>query len=529
LHRSRVAHGAALVAILALAAILRFHGLIDRGFIYWDEGKFALEGAHLHDLLREWLHAGGTAPPGKAIGTAKPMHALLIAFADAIVGTRDYAALLLDVVASVAGVLLIYALGRTLFNTGVGLLSALFLAVSPYDVVYARSALSESDANAFFLAGLVVWVSRRGQGARLATACLLGMAFTINYRLIVYCAVVVAIDVLRSLRTRMRYRVIGEWLAGLVIAPAIWQVVDVIARARGVILFRNEFTGRPVLYLEQALYQLHQGKQSAVHFEPLPYLLWYVRREGWPVAVLILAGLVWMVLTIWGSRTRFPEDRYRLAMVPALVVVPYVVYVFAPFVVPRNLDATIPFASILAAVAVWEIPGSIRSLILRSSVQIAAVLLVIVMGIAFIWPLGDLRSGFVGAARYLKQHGQDRALVTNETMRFYLRNLAGVCRAPVRPKSPLDLPIARRLGYRYAVIDTFDRPASKYVQLHAPLVARYPLGSRSSWGENLVSVENGNEPDLSALHSYVYVYSLNFPALPLGRSHREPTCSLNKP
>ena len=42
----------ALVAILALAATLRLAELPFRGLIYWDEGKFLLEGVRLETSLR---------------------------------------------------------------------------------------------------------------------------------------------------------------------------------------------------------------------------------------------------------------------------------------------------------------------------------------------------------------------------------------------------------------------------------------------------------------------------------------------
>jgi len=174
----------------------------------------------------------------------------------------------------------------------------------------------------------------------------LGIAFTANYRLIVYCAVVVAFDLLRSGRSiRGLSRAASLWLGGLAIAPALWQAADLLARARGIVLFRSEITGRPTLYVQQALYQLHGGKQSVFLFSPLPYVQWYVWREGIALSFLVLAGIAVIVLGSRGSR----EESWRQRIVVALIVIPYAVYSFAPFVTPRNLDATVPFACIAAA------------------------------------------------------------------------------------------------------------------------------------------------------------------------------------
>ena len=48
-----------------------------------------------------------------------------------------------------------------------------------------------------------------------------------------------------------------------------------------------------------------------------------------------------------------------------LVLFPYVVYTFAPYVVPRNLDAAIPFACLLAAAAIVTAAERIPSDVLR--------------------------------------------------------------------------------------------------------------------------------------------------------------------
>ena len=62
-----------LAGILAVAAALRLAELANRGFIYWDEGKFALEGVRMAALLRSIGGAQWTESVGKTIGTAKPM------------------------------------------------------------------------------------------------------------------------------------------------------------------------------------------------------------------------------------------------------------------------------------------------------------------------------------------------------------------------------------------------------------------------------------------------------------------------
>src|SRR5947209_4605873 len=112
---------------------------------------------------------------------------------------------------------------------------------------------------------------------RVVAGGLLGLAFTTNYRMVVYCFVVVAFDLMHSGESiRDRLRLASLWLGSLAVAPALWQAVDLLTRARGVVLFRSETTGRPMLYVREAVFQLHGGKQSAFRFGPLQYVQWYV-------------------------------------------------------------------------------------------------------------------------------------------------------------------------------------------------------------------------------------------------------------
>src|ERR1039458_2956288 len=86
----------AIAAILVLAAVLRFDSLSQRGLIYWDEAKFALEGVRLHAYMVSIFGGHVSLLAGKTIGTAKPMHAFLIAIAYLIFGVHTYTPLFMD-------------------------------------------------------------------------------------------------------------------------------------------------------------------------------------------------------------------------------------------------------------------------------------------------------------------------------------------------------------------------------------------------------------------------------------------------
>jgi len=366
------------VALIVLAAaVLRFADLPSRGLIYWDEGKFLLEGVRLETGLRILAGAHSSLPAGKAIGTAKPTHALLIALSFAAFGVHDYSALFLNAFAGVVAVVLVYRIATLLFDPTVGVVAALVLAVSEYDVIYSRSALSENDANALLLLGVLLWLyercrprSERRSIALLVSAGLaFGLAFTTNYRIVVYVAVIVGFDLLSGSKQRSLSGTVvraGQWIAGFAIASCVWQSIDFLARARGTVLFRSEITHQSTTYFGEALYQIHGGKQSEVVFGPLPYLQWYVAYQGWILAALLALG---MVLAL-----RLRSFAWLAALCP--VVVPYLLYIWAPIIVPRNLAAAVPFTAILIAAALVL---AVRRMATRQGFLPVLVLLAIVL------------------------------------------------------------------------------------------------------------------------------------------------------
>jgi hypothetical protein len=423
----------------------------------------------------------------------------------------------------------VFFLARRLLGPGAGLLSALLLAVSAYDIVYARSALSESDANLLFTAGVLLWsfcwvrtelerlVSVEADLPwRLAGAVAMGAAFTANYRTLIYIAVVVAFDLVLLLRWRTA--LVGAaitWGVGLLIFPLAWQAIGLTAQANGHLLFQSEITSRPTSYLAEALYQIHQGKQAVLRFDPTRYAQWFVARQSWPVAVLLVAGVILAAVR-----------RTTSLLLPALLVaVPYVVYVFAPFIVPRNLDTAIPFASILAAAAlIAVIERAPVSGGFRTSSLAVATLVVCLAGGVISWRLTAVRSGFAEAAGYLARHGHSGAIVGNEIMLFYLRGPDGSCRAEELPTRLRYAPSLARSRYPYAVVDVYDTPIRRYLLRHGDRVARFLVLGTQDLGENPVASENGNPPGPHQ-DQHVDIYWV---AGRGSRSHAAAACSLTR-
>jgi hypothetical protein len=520
--------------ILVFSAMLRFADVSKRGLVYWDEGKFALEGIRLQSVLGHLCCGGASQVAGKAVGTAKPTHALLIALAYGALGVHDYSPLLLNATASVLEVAVLYALARHFFGSGTALLAALFLGVSQYDVIYARSALSESDANLVFLGGVLVWsYGRRYEPQQRAWLCtdrliypamagtLMGVAFTINYRLLVYIVAIVGLDLMWGRHQRERRRTIGAvsvWAGTLLLAPILWEVIGLLFQAHGTIIFRNEISRLPTSYFQEVFYQLHGGRQSVFRFSPFIYLEWYIVRQGWLMLILVLLG------------AGIAAVRRTLPCMMALIAIglPYLVYMFAPIAVPRNLDAALPFSSLLAAGAVVSMVSQTRPVGLWRVMLLAGVIVIAGLGFSRSWNLVSERSGFALATQYVQQHAGGRTLANNELMVFYLRGNGVHCNAPRLPKSLSRLAAAVGAGFGLVVIEGYSPHMNRHLRAYARVVARYEAVGPLDLEEDPIASENGDPPARNATQRYVYVFRVDRSHLPPARAADAPTCSVDR-
>lgn len=514
---ARILCPAAALAILVLAAVLRFHDLALRGLIYWDEAKFALEGIRVETGLLALVGQHVSLAAGKSIGTAKPMHALLLAVAYLAFGVHDYAGLYLNATCSILSVALAMYIALRLFGPTVALVAGLLLATSEYDVIYARSVLSESDAAFLFLCAVAVWLARdlerqnfprqpaRGLTGPLLSGLLCGAAFTVNYRMVVYDAVLVLTDLILVVRVdrRLVWPRLLAWTGAGLFFPVVWQAIDLVAHARHFLLFGHELGGGWFPYYGETIYQIHQGKQSAFRFQPLTYVGWFVVRQGWWQLLLLCFAFV---MVAWKRSTQW--------MIPAaLVAVPYLIYTFAPFTVPRNLVAALPFAMMLMAAALWS---ALARLGPASILAIAAALVLGGASSIGAWQLTAERSGFISAARYVEQHGGS-ALTSTEIMLFYLRGSGSTCHAPALPHHYDDLGPYATAGYRLAVVERHHfSPVVTLFREQERRLRRYPTIGAVRLGEDLISSENGDPVTQPVRPEYVDVYRIDY-VPPLGR------------
>jgi hypothetical protein len=197
-----------------------------------------------------------------------------------------------------------------------------------------------------------------------------------------------------------------------------------------------------------------------------------------------------------------------------MTVVPYVVYTFAPFIVPRNLEAALPFASIVAAATLVDGAGLLKDIGLHRLLSGVLVALSLTVGAWMSWRLTSAKSGFAASASYARSHGQSRVLSTSEDMVFYFPGGNGVCDAPALPQKYSAMKWYVESGYRYVIIERHRSGVGDFVRAHSPLAASFVLTGPLDIGENLINSENTHPPNASDPPDVVSVYDVHELKLP---------------
>ena len=77
----------------------------------------------------------------------------LVAFSFSLLGSNEFAARLPSVIFGTLTIILIFFVGKRMFGTTVGLISAIFLALSPFEIAWARECRMYAMFQFFFLFG----------------------------------------------------------------------------------------------------------------------------------------------------------------------------------------------------------------------------------------------------------------------------------------------------------------------------------------------------------------------------------------
>lgn len=447
----------ALVAVLVLAAALRFTGITRVGLLYDDEG------AHATDA-RLWHRCAVVLTDGEAVSAIfrgdtgvlkqrmetfgvnfgdrylKPTqgHSFLSALTMFVVGDAPTALLVNNALAGTAAVLLLYALGSILFNRTAALCGALLLAVSPYHLVYCRSALPEPILGCFILIGLFIWVRglrrecspRRTYGlAGLALGC----AFTCHYRAAYLPLVLVLVDFFAVSHGRNTgiawwshcWRAVRRWIwlvAGFAVPILVIEAVFVAAKPAAA-LMSNEWmpTFLQAHWFWRKLYppiSIGIGGEMIWNVRvPLVYVGYFLHWHGIAAGFLALLGAMILLCRKGVAKA-----------LPAVFLITIAFLMFQEYTVARALSVAVPFLCLSMAVGLGWLLAHLRlSSSLKPVMAIVMTVLVAVPAWGHSWKLLDQRSQIADACAFVAERSNGPVAVPFDAhkYRIYLED-AGV-------------------------------------------------------------------------------------------------------
>jgi 4-amino-4-deoxy-L-arabinose transferase-like glycosyltransferase len=135
-----------LALILVTGSYLRLHNLGAPSF-WADELDFVVAAQSMKEVGEPLLHSGYAYPRA-------PLLTYAVMFSTALFGTSEFASRLPAAVFGIIAIAMTFWIGKRWFNTRVGLVAALLLAISPFAVGWSRTCRMYSLFQLLFLAGL---------------------------------------------------------------------------------------------------------------------------------------------------------------------------------------------------------------------------------------------------------------------------------------------------------------------------------------------------------------------------------------
>jgi hypothetical protein len=432
------------LGILAVAAILRFWNLSERGLVEWDGAHYVgvakTWGAGLTWLwdryvlneavpsLSERLLTDGVA----SSTTAKEGFISVLLLGAPFVGFSE---LLGPAVAACAGVMTIWVCGQVgaaAFNPAVGLLAMFLLTFSFIHLHYSRSGFPMSVATLCLTAAWLLYLRSRNVAQPrawrhrkvLACGAMTGMAFTVHYNLFWVPPVFVGLFAwelpqgwLRRATSDQSYVVrdavvkLGLFSIGLLLPLLIFEGGTSIIKSavEGSSSLSTAVRGRYddatfLTYFEALRYQIFGAAQEDVSLlsaaDPLFYVRLIGRWEGYVALVFLFVSLLWIAL-----RRDLPVP-VRISCL-AFGALPLAIWSAFSFPVARTIAAATPAWAVVIAASVDEAYRRLQPRI-GAHVRLWTACLLVTVAAAGVWrarPIWDVRSGMGAAVEFMRQQG----------------------------------------------------------------------------------------------------------------------------
>lgn len=497
--------GWTLALILVLAATTRFYGITDLGLTHWDEGIYAAAGRLL-------TLQGFKGLPALRLIEAPPLFSILAGLSQSVLGRADWTTIVVSAAAGTMTVYLVYVLGKKLYGPEAGMLAALFVAVSPYHVIYSRMALTEATFILFVLLTLIWFYTALAEDS-LRYYLLAGVAagLMLNTK---YSGLLILIPLV----------FIGVWRIGALLA-ARWKAPEQERkefrwRSRAIrlslfllvgvglfipwVLFVAARSGTEQLIRQPAGYTAFATK-GLVATSPTLILAYFLR---WTSPAFVILALIGASLAL--ARRRLPDGLLLAYLsIYGLGVTMYLSY-------PRLALPLLPALALFAANGLEALLKGSGRKTLKVAILVVASLTALDLLESSVSLLRVRTDGYRQAAQFVETVPEDELVFQKMqiTFDFYTR----------RPWPLMDDPKTREMltrpGVKYFIVDqtlTWEAFPAKLFERNRDrlrLLARVPNPTyeivylQPASLEKMKHLENGDIPDE---YRHIFVYSTNQP------------------
>ncbi len=373
-----------LVVVVMLTAIwLRFDGVTNVGVRYEDDAWYVSDAQLWHRCAQvlvdgqAWealLHHDKAAYQQrmKDIGVdfsghyRKPSQGYTLSAATImfLVGDGPHALLLLNAFFGTLAVLIVYFLCRHLFNPAIALTASALLAVSPYHLIYSRSALAHTTAGCLALLGMYLWVLGRTRSwstrrTFLLSGLAVGFAATCHYSVAYFAGIPLLMEFITRRRshdssvtnssTRAHWLRATVWMC-LGFAIPFFAIESIFISARIVATLTDSYLPLDTFFqgIAQHVKLLFRGEtvgDRMIHMDVAWSMVnYFTHWHGWIALSLTLGGTGLLL-----------SKRNTTSIAAWIVLATAMMLLLQSHPIARGLNGALPFIMICMAVAVNQL------------------------------------------------------------------------------------------------------------------------------------------------------------------------------
>ncbi|KKR85402.1 MAG: hypothetical protein UV99_C0011G0017 [Parcubacteria group bacterium GW2011_GWC1_43_61] len=479
-----------LAVILLLASFFYFYNITQKGFFDHDEAWFSLTGntyaAAPKILINHILHPQISVEdliaqyiPGHILfGTSfRPFFIFVNALGISIFGYHDYSIFILNSIIGLVSLLVLYYLAKSITKNNIqALLAAFLLAISGYQIFFARSGLAQVLVGFLLILGAIFYVKTlnvpAGSGQEnyknlLWAGFFWGIMSVSHYSIIVILLLILVFEIaFTRFYLKQKISVAVKRLLCLFLPIALMLLgMQAISFLRNYALDEIGYPGKPMLYFEEFFYHFNSVSGTGFSFKSVD-LIFYVKLlrdlNGWLYTLLFLISPIIFFYKRWYKN-------------PSLFFVFFIAWGFfssfsiIAFKGTRNLALIDVLISFISALVLYELFKFYQTRYYRILIIVFVVGL-LVSQLRIDWQIINLKSGYKEVARYITENNIPTEDVYGENwpiLAFYLNKKVQILDRNPRiayyafdwlVKSEKEKEFFYDLQRRGKVIATFDNP-----------------------------------------------------------------------